>query len=186
MVNDLLPVTSQANFRSLRSHALHQVETLAIDTECVTGEDGKKNLLEVSVVSTDGLKDVLTTTVRQEGNFVLPEYKKDDFGYSEEALKYSPTLIEVCELLKRIVRGNILVGYNLSSDLKWFPQLKQYAYAVRDVMHRYSSYYGPWNPDWGNDLGRITRYRTTGFNLEPVDSFTEQEQMLELVHMELL
>ena len=171
--SNFLVDTSLQGFKRLRSHASIEVGTLAIDTEPVVGENGKNSLLEISVVDPDSMKDVFTTRVRQEDGFKLPEYKIKDLGYSEEELKYSPSLDEVCEILKRIVRGNILIGYNITYDLKWFPQLKQYAYAVRDVMHRYSSSYGPWNPDWGNRswVSLQDAAKATGFVLEENELF---------------
>ena len=171
--NNVLANTSLQRFKRLRSHTSFEVGTLAIDTECVVGENGKKSLLELSVIEAETMKDVLTTTVKQEGDFKLPEYKVNDLGYSEEELKYSPTVNEVCEILKRIVKGNILIGYNITYDLKWFPQLKQYAYAIRDVMHRYSSSYGPWNPDWGDRswVSLQDAAKATGFVLEEHELF---------------
>ena len=166
-------LTKVSSYRDLRSHSLHQVETLSIDTESVVGEDGKKSLLEVSIIDTETMKDVFTTTVRQDEGFKLPEYKVNELGYSDEELKYSPSFEEVCEILKRIVMGNILIGYNITYDLKWFPQLNQYAYAIRDVMHRYSSSYGPWNPDWGDRSWVSLRdaAKATGFTLEGDEIF---------------
>ena len=173
MSNENNSLAKVRSYRDLRSHSLHQVETLSIDTESVVGEQGKKSLLEVSVVNPETMKDVFTTTVRQEGDFKLPEYKVNDLGYSEEELRYSPSVDEVCEILKRIVKGNILIGYNITYDLKWFPQLKQYAYAIRDVMHRYSSSYGPWNPDWGDRswVSLQDAAKATGFVLEENELF---------------
>lgn len=137
------------SYADIKSYISEPLEYIFIDTERVDNPDGSKSCLEISICNEDG-EDIFTTTIKQSPGFKLPDYKINEFNYSDEQLKYSPSFEQVNKTIKHICKNKVVGGWNISADLKWFPQLKMYSYAIRDVMYRFSDVYGNWSPDWGN------------------------------------
>lgn len=144
--NDVLPTREELN--NISSQINVPVGTLSLDTE--TLKIGNEYCLgQISFYDVVNQKDVFTTFVNPGTNFHIQEYKKK-YGFSEEKLRNAPKLKQIEEIIKRLLATNILIGWNIKEDLKKFPHLKNYAYAVRDCMVRFSRTYGSWNPGFGD------------------------------------
>lgn len=155
------------DYADLRSHFAQPVKHISIDCEFVRNEDGSFSVLEISLVDVERMIEIFHTFVAQPSNFILQQHQIER-GFSEEKIKYAPKLENILETLAAILNGHVLIGWNLKSDLKHFPKLKQLVLASRCCMERYSRSYGPWNADFGDrEFVRLsTAAKAVGFKLE--------------------
>lgn len=147
------------------------VGTLSMDTECLR-INNEYCLAEISFYDVVSNKNVFSTYINPGIEFHVQEYKKY-YGFDDDVIKNSPKLIDIEEVIKRLLSTNILIGWNIKEDLKYFPHLKAYAYAVRDCMTRYSNKYGAWNPGFGNNdfVSLEQASKNCGFKLAPGEKY---------------
>ncbi len=167
--NNVLPTREELN--NICSHTSVPVGTISLDTETLT--IGREYCLsQISLWDVVNHKEIFTTFINPGTDFHIQEYKKK-YGFSEEKLRNAPMLKDIVEVLKRILSTNILIGWNIKEDLKRFPHLKNYAYAIRDCMKRYSNKYGSWNPGFGDHdyVSLKDAAISCGFKLEKGEKF---------------
>ena len=173
-MQSIIPFSSS---KTLRSMVTVPVTWAACDLEYVKSSlDNKWYVIEFALWNIYSDKPIFKTVVKPKDDFHLSQWRKAH-GYSAEDLKNAITMEELDNYLRHLLPSFMLCFYNKDHDLKHYPQLQTYSYGVMCAMRRYASYFGPYDPNFGDRkfVKLVNACRDTGFTLQQDEFFHKAE-----------
>ena len=134
--------------RRIKNHTVFPNRKLVIDLEVRKNINNDNVLTQLAIHEVD--KNILVDNYIVKAKGYTPHQHDQKIGLTQSELTNAKTIEEIDVAVRSHLRGSEIGFWNRESDLKIYPALLEYCEKAICLMKRYSSQYGPYNPEFGN------------------------------------